>query len=117
MPEYIVNLWLDGYDTEEQMEKACDEFIYDQLNFTASSVRLKRSDYASLLARHNALVDAVAWERECWDVEMLTQHKLNSSRQSTIDSYFESDSTYKAARAEVDRLIANETAADCKEDG
>ena len=23
------------------------------------------SDYAALLARHNALVEAVAWEREC----------------------------------------------------
>lgn len=29
MPEYIVNLWLDGYDTEEQMEEACGEFIYE----------------------------------------------------------------------------------------
>ena len=61
MPEYIVNLWLDGYDTEEQMEEACGEFIYEQLNFTASSVRVKKSDYASILARHNALVEAVKW--------------------------------------------------------
>ena len=44
MPKYIVDLWLDGYDTEEEMTKACDEFIYDQLNFTASSVRVKRID-------------------------------------------------------------------------
>ena len=51
MPKYIVDLWLDGYDTEEEMEKACDEFIYDQLNFTASSVRVKRieeEDYQQL---------------------------------------------------------------------
>ena len=51
MPKYIVDLWLDGYDTEEEMEKACDEFIYDQLNFTASSVKVKRieeEDYQQL---------------------------------------------------------------------
>ena len=51
MPKYIVDLWLDGYDTEEEMEKACDEFIYDQLNFAASSVRVKRieeEDYQQL---------------------------------------------------------------------
>ena len=51
MPKYIVDLWLDGYDTEEEMTKACDEFIYDQLNFTASSVRVKRieeEDYQQL---------------------------------------------------------------------
>ena len=51
MPKYIVDLWLDGYDTEEEMEKACDEFIYDQLNFTASSVKVERieeGDYQQL---------------------------------------------------------------------
>ena len=92
MPEYIVNLWLDGYDTEEQMEEACDEFIYEQLNFTASSVRVKRSDYADLLARYNALVEAVNDERfadaqlsECWTHER--------------------ERALKSCRAEVDRLI------------
>ncbi len=38
MPKFIVDLWLDGYDTEEEMEKACAEFIYDQLNFAGSGV-------------------------------------------------------------------------------
>ena len=61
MPQYIVDLWLDGYDTEAEMEKACDEFIYEQLNFTASSVKVKKSDYIALLASHNALVEAVKW--------------------------------------------------------
>lgn len=86
MPEYIVDLWLDGYDTEEQMEKACDEFIYEQLNFTASSVRVKKSDYSALLARHNALVEAVKkyFKSECLEI------------------------LKREARAEVDRLIANE---------
>jgi len=40
MPKFIVDLWLDGYSTEEEMIEACDEFIYQQLNFTASSVSI-----------------------------------------------------------------------------
>lgn len=42
MPKFIVDLWLDGYDTEDEMEKACEEFIYDQLNFSASSVKISK---------------------------------------------------------------------------
>ena len=100
MPQYIVDLWLDGYDTESEMEKACDEFIYEQLNFTASSVRVKRSDYAALLARHNALVEAVAWEREC-----------DEFLKSKTYSFFVAWGYLQSARAEVDRLIATN---DCK---
>lgn len=44
MPKFIVDLWLDGYETEEEMEEACEEFIYDQLNMTASSVKVERLD-------------------------------------------------------------------------
>jgi hypothetical protein len=42
MPKFIVDLWLDGYETEEEMEAACEEFIYLRLNFTASSVKIER---------------------------------------------------------------------------
>lgn len=42
MPKFIVDLWMDGYDSEEEMEKACEEFIYEQLDFSASSVRVER---------------------------------------------------------------------------
>jgi len=42
MPKFIVDLWLDGYETEEEMEDACEEFIYEQLNFSASSVKIER---------------------------------------------------------------------------
>ena len=41
MPRFIVDLWLDGYDTEKEMIDACEEFIYEQLNFTASSVKIE----------------------------------------------------------------------------
>jgi hypothetical protein len=42
MPRFIVDLLLDGYETEEEMEEACEEFIYESLNFTASSVQITR---------------------------------------------------------------------------
>ena len=72
------------------------------------------NNYDTLLTRHNALVEAVAWERECWDVEMWVQHRLSSPM--LILAYWESDRTYKAARAEVDRLISNDEN-DCKGEG
>lgn len=42
MPRFIVDLWLDGYDTEEEMIDACEEFIYEQLNFSASNVKIEK---------------------------------------------------------------------------
>lgn len=29
MPRFLVDLWLDGYDTEEETIKACKDFIYE----------------------------------------------------------------------------------------
>lgn len=40
MPKFLVELWLDGYETEDAMEEACLEFIYEALNFSASSVKV-----------------------------------------------------------------------------
>lgn len=42
MPKFIVDLWLDGYDTEEEMEEACEEFINEALTFAASSVNIAK---------------------------------------------------------------------------
>lgn len=42
MPKFIVELWLDGYDTEEEMEAACKLFIEEQLDITASSVKVTK---------------------------------------------------------------------------
>ena len=39
--KFIVDLELDGYETEEEEKKACEEFIYEQLNFAASSVSIE----------------------------------------------------------------------------
>jgi hypothetical protein len=40
--KFIVDLWLDGYETEEDMEEGCWEFLDEQLNFSASSVSIER---------------------------------------------------------------------------
>ena len=40
MPKFVVDLWLDGYDTEEEMAAACKVFIYEQLNFAGSGVEI-----------------------------------------------------------------------------
>lgn len=44
MPRFIVDLWLDGYDNDKDLEEACEEFIYEQLNMTASSVSVEKID-------------------------------------------------------------------------
>jgi hypothetical protein len=44
MPTFLIDLWLDGYDNEKSMKEACAEFIYDQLNVTASSVTIIEVD-------------------------------------------------------------------------
>ena len=69
----------------------------------------------ALLARHNALVEAVAWERECCqDIRPLVAwaglYVLHG--EDYVDAVAEAlREIQDAARAEVDRLIA---AADCK---
>jgi hypothetical protein len=42
MPIYLLDLDLDGYEDEEERKKACDVFIMDQLDFSASSVKFNR---------------------------------------------------------------------------
>ena len=55
------------------------------------------SDYADLLARHNALVEAVAWEREC-----------DEFLKSKTYSFFTAWEHLQAASAEVDKLLQKE---------
>ena len=63
------------------------------------------SDYTALLARHNALVEAVENERRL------------ETAQDDFDAPDDHFDAMTAARAEVDRLIANERAANCEGDG
>jgi|GEM_PF-2580928 len=39
--KFVIDLYLDGYDTEEEMEEACREFMKEQLDFSASSVKIE----------------------------------------------------------------------------
>lgn len=41
---FIVDLWLDGYETAEETHAACEEFIKEQLDMTASSVTIVKHD-------------------------------------------------------------------------
>lgn len=69
------------------------------------------SDYAALLASHNALREAVAWLREVDDVrEWLAEFPW-------LRKWSGLDQCVNEARAEVDRLIANEGSADCEGEG
>lgn len=47
MPRFVIDLWLDGYESEEEMKAACKVFIEDQLDFSASSVKIMREDDAN----------------------------------------------------------------------
>ena len=38
MARFIIDLWLDGYETPEEMNEACISFIDEQLDISASSV-------------------------------------------------------------------------------
>jgi hypothetical protein len=58
MPKFLVELWLDGYDDPEEMAKACEEFIDEQLNWTASSIKITR-DLEERCAKCGRVMDAV----------------------------------------------------------
>jgi hypothetical protein len=47
MSVYLLDLDLDGYDNEGDRKKACDVFIMDQLNFSASSVHFEHLEETS----------------------------------------------------------------------
>lgn len=86
----------------------CREYNAAAVDFRNQAANAQ-SDLAALLTRHNALVEAVAWERE-------TSVFWEFGRTYTLVANDEALESMFAARAEADRLIANEGAADCKED-
>lgn len=36
----LIDMWMDGYETEEDMKEAIVEYIQDSLDFSASSVKI-----------------------------------------------------------------------------
>ncbi len=91
------------------------------------------SDYAALLTRHNALViehaallinntalvEAVEWEMECEDVAQWRYEVWEMAEVGSGDCeiYTVAQCIHDEARSEVERLIATESAADCKGEG
>ena len=71
------------------------------------------SDYANILTRHTALVEAVAWMRECDKGEVMVAMTAGLPRLYVLHGEAYTDSVqdeftaiWTAACAEVDRLIA-----------
>ena len=60
----------------------------------------------ALLTRHNALVEAVKWERECEGFDPFFHSSFTAP--SWLSRHAESHRTKQAARAEVGRLIGEE---------
>lgn len=65
MTKFVVDLWLDGYETEEEMAKACEQFIYDQLNFSGSSVKITKIPSPNDIAKQLVNVQPMPNKKIC----------------------------------------------------
>ena len=89
----------------------CREYNAAAVDFRNQAANAQ-ADYVALLARHNALVEAVSWERECCqDIRPLVAwaglYVLHG--EDYVDAVAEAlREIQDAARAEVDRLIEGE---------
>ena len=45
MPKFLIQLNMDGYETEEEELEACKSYIEEQLDFSASSVKILEWKY------------------------------------------------------------------------
>ena len=95
---------------EEKMSTAqkceiCREYNAAAVDFRNQAANAQ-SDLAALLARHNALVEAVKWERECEGFDPFFHSSFTAP--SWLSRHAESHRTKQAARAEVGRLIGEE---------
>jgi hypothetical protein len=78
MAKFTLELWLDGYDSEEEMIEACKVFIYEQLNMTASGV-------SNIQCINKATIDLIAdWECGEGSIE-LTEDFLSESKMMQVD--------------------------------
>lgn len=76
MPKFItsiVDLWLDGYDSEEEMEDDCVEFIKDQLDFCASYVQANPFDEEKLETLLLEAVDTDGAHHKQWYLEQIAE--------------------------------------------
>ena len=98
----------------------CREYNAASVDFRNQASKAHAA-HDALLARHNALRDAVAWERECCqDIRPLVAWADLYARhgEDYVDAIAEAlREIQDAARSEVDRLIANESSTDCQGEG
>ena len=40
----LIDLWMDGYETDEEHKQACIEYVKEQLDSTAISVKILKVD-------------------------------------------------------------------------
>lgn len=79
--QYLIDLDLDGYETEKEMNEACKEFIYDQFNMTASSVSIIEDKNVHFKVYNNEIPVSIS----------LTEEKKNKIIQSLIRYMQEND--------------------------
>ena len=104
---YTAELWNQYAAAMEHKRKwDTDSSLETWFPYTAEELARSRD----VLARHNALVDAVAWERECGTVSFtgLWFDEWNRTEDQSKSAMQELRFTRRAARAEVDRLINKE---------
>jgi len=85
--------------TAQKCER-CREYNAAAVDFRNQAANAQ-SDLADLLARHNALVEAVAWWNECIDFVNIFYIENDKMHPWIL-------TTCLAARAEVDRLLRGE---------
>lgn len=112
------------YTKERCLKAAISELVDDYETIKREVVELREhnkylemrvseeSDYAELEARHNALRDAVAWERE-FD-EVLVWLVRTGRYPRDMAGKYDLANERECARAEVGRLIASQGSADCQ---
>lgn len=91
--------------TEERIKQLEEELARAKIRETELLHRcdLLEAELAALEARHNTLREVVAWEREC----RVTRNTMRIWH--VWPAQDEAQSSYLAARAEVDRLLLGES--------
>ena len=134
----FLNYWDTRIDANERFFNNCPHIanfafsecqeLWDHMEGENKAILARHNEivtaHAELLINHNALVEAVVWERECSSQDMCgavadyAHHLYTRHGQDYLDEIqADFDGIIDAARAEVDRLIANGSAADCKGEG
>ena len=57
--KFLIDLNMDGYNSPEEEQQACKEFIEDQLDFTASSVKILWMEDLSAEVNLEAVLEGV----------------------------------------------------------